>query len=516
MEGFSVFLRERFKKYKSIAEYCIVNDSLYRISPKHTDFTALTTSDKNNYNEYIEDNFNEENPSDFQKNHIAHKEQFYEYLEFCRMTFPEQKVPTYKIVQGFAQTELKFKEQLILFINKTIEKHYNFEDIQNSENSERPDNNLYRDFELCYKTFIQDLKAMQMIEIRNNNKEFLEKTEEDLKIKLENRLKLKETFEKFIKIKEKEVKVDTVVLYRGSFNFLYEKIGEDFDIRRIDKKMAINIQELVIDKNLGTKKDSDETIANKTINRYINNYSSLFKYLIKIGEVEKDPFSGLRLKESKKISKTKRVSYNKKDINKILNYEITSKTEAKTIRKSAFWFPKIAFYTGMRLNEISELNINDFVKSNDVDFIHLFDKDLKNENAERRIPIHSELIKYGILDFVEETRKSKSKLLFSDLRNRKMTQTIKKDGWAITLSKWFNGALFKNLEIIKLEEGWKKLDFHAIRTTVLSDFKRNGLNAYIVKQIAGHGKDDVTFDDYASETNTKITELKRIIETIKY
>ena len=53
---------------------------------------------------------------------------------------------------------------------------------------------------------------------------------------------------------------------------------------------------------------------------------------------------------------------------------------------------------------------------------------------------------------------------------------------------------------------------------MLKNFKRNGLSGYLVKQLAGHldKDDDVTFDEYGHGTNTKLTRLKEIIETINY
>lgn len=41
-------------------------------------------------------------------------------------------------------------------------------------------------------------------------------------------------------------------------------------------------------------------------------------------------------------------------------YEPLKNSEAKTIRDDIYWFPKVALYTGMRLNEIAALTVDDF------------------------------------------------------------------------------------------------------------------------------------------------------------
>ncbi len=505
MPDFNSFLRQRFTEYKKIAEYSVSNGSLY---PQYTEYKPLTTEDKTLFEEYVKSSVNPDDDYLFKMNHIAHRDQYDEYMNSYKnlsSEFDDVKAPAIDMIYNFANTELLFKERLILYIQELRKRHVNFESVLSNQEFTLDNEELFRDYTLSSNTFDRNLKVMDKCWFIRD-----EVVDRDA-------LPLRETYQKFIAIKSKEVKVGTVVSYDGTIDFLLDFLGEGYDLRDLNKSEAIRIQEAVINKTLGTKKDSDETLSNKSINKFLNHYSALMNYLIDMEYIDrKNPFDGLKLKDTRQLSKTRRRPYTKEESKKVLTYEITSKREAKDIRNSAYWFPKIAFYTGMRLNEISELTVDDFRLSSGVYFIELYDKNLKNENSERRIPIHSKLIEYDILGYVEERRQAKSKYIFDDLRNRKKTKTIEKDGWGITASKWFNKNVFDNLEITKLENG-KKLDFHAIRTTVLSHFKREGLSAYLVKQIAGHGKDDdVTFDDYGSEVNTKISELKRIIETIKY
>ncbi len=521
MKDFESFLRKRFIHYKEIAKYAI---SKGEYDNYYNKYKPMTDDERGDFSTFVK-TINQDNFLDFKYEHVAHKREFDEYLTSIGEVFegaPTHKPSFNESVDRFTQTELKFKEQLSLYIIDQRKKHLNFEDISLSPDY-KPDRELSSAFYQSVDTFNNNLGEIDLYKLLRSQKEadneFLAEIENFQEEESKNALPIKECFEGFLEIRSKNVQSSAIASFHGSFNFLYSVIGENFDLRKLDKKKAIEIQKAVINKPLGTKKGSGETLANKTVNRYISNYSSLLEYLITGGFIDKkNPFAKMKLDETKKNSKTRRRPYTNEEALKILSYEPQDSREAKSIRRSAYWFPKIAFYSGMRLSEITDLTVNDFKGQGGIHFIDLYDKILKNENSERRIPIHSKLIEYGLLDYIKDRKQAKSRYIFDDLRNRKLTATLKKDGWGITVSDWYNRNVFKNLSIVKLEENGDVLDFHGIRTTMLKNFKRNGLSGYLVKQLAGHldKDDDVTFDEYGHGTNTKLTRLKEIIETINY
>ncbi len=521
MKEFEQFLRKRFIQYKEIAKHLISKGDFDNY---HSVFKPLTNVDIADFLTYVKRGVNGPNISDFRDNHIAHKNEFDEYLTRQNDVFEDaenHKPNQNELIGNFSSVELKFKSQLALYFQEQKKKHLNFEDI--SINTDfRPDRELSRGFNQSLATYHNNLDEMDMykftrlqneasIELLSELGELKEKDEKDA-------LPLNKIYKDFIDVKAKNVKDKTTVIYDGTYRFLIGLLGEDYDLRNLNKSEAIRIQKEIINKPVGTKKNTTETLANKTVNRYISNYSSLMSYLIDSELIDrKNPFDNLRLDETKKSGKTNRRKYTNEEVFRILSYEIKHKLEAKEIRNSAFWFPRISLYSGMRLSEIADLTVNDFEKNDGIHCISLHDKDLKNENSERTLPIHSKLIEFGLLDLVVNTKKRKSKYLFDDLRDRPLTKTLKRDGWGITVSKWFNGSGLRKMKIDK-KDGNQVVDFHAIRSTVLKVFKRNGLSGYLVKQIAGHidSEDGVTFDDYGHGTNTKLTRLKEIIETINY
>lgn len=94
-------------------------------------------------------------------------------------------------------------------------------------------------------------------------------------------------------------------------------------------------------------------------------------------------------------------------------------------RRSRFWVPLISAFSGLRMQEILQLERSDI---REIDGIHYFDindkiagtdyqddeyvKRLKTRNSLRRVPVHPELVQIGLLDFVEN---SKREWLFPDM-----------------------------------------------------------------------------------------------------
>jgi integrase len=401
--------------------------------------------------------------------------------------------------------EFNFKRQLIREISNFSADYDQFTDEEYEPKHWSPAQ--WRQYEDIFSTYSNTLTSIKDL-----------KREERQDKRNKKQVKLKDTFTKFINEKKRSVKEDTVMQYQISFNFFFELLGDDYDLTLFNKTKAVEIKNSVMDKAANSEKGRDkEKLAVKTINRYLTNLGAFLNWCHEnnLG-IERDLFTNLKLKETK-ASKNRRRPYNKNEIMAVRDYQPKNKTEAKDIREDAYWFPKVALYTGMRLNEISYLTADDFGIENGIHYISLFDKDLKTESSERKFPIHSKLIEYGLLDLVEKRKKSKNIVLFQQIRIGKIKPN--KYGWGEKASRWFNRSLLKNIGIDKDSESNSgfKVDFHGLRTTFISECKRKGLNGYIVKQIVGHlDDDDITFNVYGSEVSTKLSAMKDLIEEIDY
>jgi integrase len=75
--------------------------------------------------------------------------------------------------------------------------------------------------------------------------------------------------------------------------------------------------------------------------------------------------------------------------------------------EAAYWFPLISLFSGARRTEIAQLKVGDVRQGEGGIWFFDFsdrgeDQHLKNESSARSVPIHSELIRSGLLDYVAE------------------------------------------------------------------------------------------------------------------
>jgi integrase len=90
-------------------------------------------------------------------------------------------------------------------------------------------------------------------------------------------------------------------------------------------------------------------------------------------------------------------------------------------RDGQFWFPLIALFSGLRLNEIAQLAADDVAERDGVPVILVrpdpdAGKRVKSKAAVRVVPIHPELVRIGFLDHAAKIKEAGQARLFPDLR----------------------------------------------------------------------------------------------------
>ena len=100
----------------------------------------------------------------------------------------------------------------------------------------------------------------------------------------------------------------------------------------------------------------------------------------------------------------------------------------KPDRDWRFWLPLLCLFMGLRPREVCQLAVSDIkqtkigtwfldiVETEDDETDSKLVKSVKNATSRRKVPIHSELAKVGLPEFIEVRRKSKAKLLFPKLK----------------------------------------------------------------------------------------------------
>lgn len=149
-----------------------------------------------------------------------------------------------------------------------------------------------------------------------------------------------------------------------------------------------------------------------------------------------------------------------------------------------FWPPFIALFSGGRRREIAQLLVHDFtvidgIPSMSIDDLGDVDKGVKSQAARRTIPVHPELIRMGLLDYVADT---KALNLSGELFPGIGVDTHGMKGNAI------GNAWRRHREAFGMA-GERAPTFHSFRATAIKVLKRNGVELEIRCQLVGHDLD---------------------------
>ena len=246
-----------------------------------------------------------------------------------------------------------------------------------------------------------------------------------------------------------------------------------------------------------------QSMSDKTLQTYIILFKDYMKYAFKNVEgMTLDVGSYVLIPKISK--KSTRLPFDDEDLKKLFNAETyPSRYKEKSFAK--FWIPVIALYSGARVNEISQLKVEDIIKFDGVYCFYFTDEgdgqSLKNESSKRIVPIHSELIKLGFLDFVDDVKKKKKDRVFYTLNRTEHSN------YGDTISKWF-GVYRRKVGIVS-----KNKTLHSMRHNVETKLVNNNISETIQNSICGWSDKGVGQRVYAKK---EIKTLQSAIETIKY
>ena len=171
---------------------------------------------------------------------------------------------------------------------------------------------------------------------------------------------------------------------------------------------------------------------------------------------------------------------------------------------SWYWVPMIAWYTGMRLDEISSLELDEIefecghwqiqVKPNSL-------RGLKTGSSKRVMPVASELLRLGFEKYVMALRAEGEWLLFPELLPESGIGTL---GLAFYKTRWTH--LAKQLPFLV-----KGQANHSFRHTAIDAMKAAGLSSELRADFAGH---KLTSETEGRYSNAHMKLLREAAETI--
>lgn len=183
---------------------------------------------------------------------------------------------------------------------------------------------------------------------------------------------------------------------------------------------------------MAKRKKLTSTLNPATINAYLNRLSSVLNFAMNEGLIDRNPTRGLKVADPVR-ARDKRLPFSPQQLQRIFNaplYRGCLNDEAgyatpgpNRPRRGRFWVPLIGLFSGMRLNEICQLDVADIREIEGIPCFHVRPdpsakggKRLKTEASERLVPVHPTLLGIGFMAYVEAQRAKGVAKLFPELR----------------------------------------------------------------------------------------------------
>jgi len=126
-------------------------------------------------------------------------------------------------------------------------------------------------------------------------------------------------------------------------------------------------------------------MSSDTANGYLRSLGSIFRFAVEEGFVDSDPTQGILLPKGSVSNKNKRSPFDLSDLRAIFAAPLYTgavddesgyaRPGPNVVRRGRFWVPIIALFSGMRLNEICQLTVDDFVEEDGVPIILIREDD---------------------------------------------------------------------------------------------------------------------------------------------
>jgi integrase len=258
-----------------------------------------------------------------------------------------------------------------------------------------------------------------------------------------------------------------------------------------------HIQKLPLPKIVAmTKGDDHPRLSDASVTKYLGAIKRLLSWSVDNGYVEGNVATGVKVAQAKDIA-DKRVAFDKNDLQKIFA-DIGRFRESEPAK---FWIPLLAAFAGARLEELGQLTVDDISQKDGIDVISINaekGKSLKTKSSVREIPIHTELIKCGFLDYVATRRSAGGGRLFPDMK-RGSLGTL-----SDIFSKWFT-RYRRSLGITD-----SRKPFHSFRHGFKQACRAAGMGEEIHDSLTGHSNGSVGRGYGGVPLTTKAEAIQRI------
>ncbi|WP_439685716.1 site-specific integrase [Cupriavidus oxalaticus] len=243
----------------------------------------------------------------------------------------------------------------------------------------------------------------------------------------------------------------------------------------------------------------------QTIDAYVRRLSEMLGWAVKCDYLTKNPAQSVTPKRKATRAQDARDAFSVADLELIFSAdwfktgrgEATRNGTYRTFCPHYYWLPLLGLYTGARINELSQLYLDDVRQTSNrvwyldfnrngadkLDVDAAADKSLKSPNAEREVPLHGVVLAQGFVEYVQALRAAGHKRLFPELRYSEHR------GYGKAATSWFNERYLG--ERLGMERNGRKV-FHSFRHTFLTAVYALQLSEHTVNQLSGHARGKTT------------------------
>ena len=269
----------------------------------------------------------------------------------------------------------------------------------------------------------------------------------------------------------------------------------------------------VIDANVAAGRP---TISQKTINKYLSALGSFAEWLLHNEFIENDVMRGMYLTLNKR-AKT-RFPYTPDQLKAIFGSPLfrscagdghEHKAGDAVIRDWRYWIPWIGLYTGGRLGEIAQLLTDDVRQLHGVWIFHITRegsalKSTKTAGSQRVVPIHSELVDLGLIDYHQTIVARGEKQLFPEIKPDQR-------GFFSAQPSGFFNAYFRRIGV-KTDSS---VNFHSFRHGIADAFRQAGYLDEEFGMLLGHTKATTT-GTYGIVPQGILSARVKLVESVRF
>lgn len=271
----------------------------------------------------------------------------------------------------------------------------------------------------------------------------------------------------------------------------------------IDKTAAIAFRDKLQAWAIAEKKTA------RTADNVLVSIRALFNVACDKGWLASSPMRGLSVEVGGKESEL-REPWTHEELKKLFDDDIWTKHALPENRKAggeaAYWIPLIACYTGARLSEIAQLWTDDVSTAHGAEVLEFTadgerEQKLKNAGSWRAVPMHSELVRLGLCEYVASLPEG---YLFP------LLPKDGKNGAGGQFGQWF--GLFKR------NKGFTSptKSFHSFRHLVATELRLAGATDAQADAITGHAGEGIGRRVYSATIRRQAERLRPAVELLRF